>query len=87
MAHAPDTDGSLSAPSPDDARLTAREQTVLALSATGRTVTEVAVILEMSQEAVRDTLASVVRKLKARSRLEAVIIAFRNGLLDDAPGP
>jgi DNA-binding NarL/FixJ family response regulator len=62
--------------------LTRDEQAVLAASVTGRGVADVAAFLELPSEAVRRLIASCVEKLGARSKLEAVIIAMRNGLID-----
>jgi DNA-binding NarL/FixJ family response regulator len=58
------------------------ERAVLATSATGLCVTEVAEHLGESPESVRHALASVMTKLGAGSKLEAVVIAFRHGLID-----
>jgi DNA-binding NarL/FixJ family response regulator len=62
--------------------LTPLERAVLAASATGLGVPEVAKLLAESPEAVRLALASVITHLGARSKLEAVVIAFRHGLID-----
>ena len=64
------------------ARLTARERAVLSASATGLVIVEVATTLHLTPEAVRDALASAMAKLRARSKLEAVTIALRAGLID-----
>jgi DNA-binding NarL/FixJ family response regulator len=64
------------------ARLTARERAVLAASATGLVLTGVADALDLSPEAVRAALASAIAKLGARSKLEAVIVALRDGMID-----
>jgi len=63
-------------------RLTAQESTVLAASAIGRTVGEVSEHLGYSRETVLECLATAMRKLGAHSKLEAVIIALRDGLID-----
>jgi DNA-binding CsgD family transcriptional regulator len=52
------------------------------VSAEGLGVTEAADTLGLSPEAARRLLASAVTKLGARSKLEAVIIALREGLID-----
>jgi DNA-binding CsgD family transcriptional regulator len=62
--------------------LTAQERRVLALSATRRGVTDVAIALHEPPDAVRRLLRSAITKLRARSKLEAVIIALREGLID-----
>jgi two-component system nitrate/nitrite response regulator NarL len=62
--------------------LTAQERAVLAASAKGLGVIEVAQSLDLSPEAVRAAIASAAEKLGARSKLEAVVIALRTGLID-----
>ena len=65
------------------ARLTAKERAALSLSATGLDVAEVAEALNESPHAVRGLLASAVRKLGARSKLEAVLIALQTGEINE----
>jgi DNA-binding NarL/FixJ family response regulator len=69
----------LGLPAPE---LTPLERAVLAASATGLGVREVAEHLGESAETVRHALASVITRLGARSKLEAVVIALRHGLID-----
>jgi DNA-binding CsgD family transcriptional regulator len=64
-----------------DAWISAEERTVLAASATGRSVAEVAELLGQPPEVVRRQLASAITKLGARSKLEAVVLALRRGLI------
>ena len=75
----------------DTAGLTALERDVLAASATGLVVAEVAEALGRSPAAVRSSLASAVVKLGARSKIEALVIALRRGLIeiprDQGTGP
>ena len=61
------------------ASLTPVEREVLAVLARGAGVGEAAVRLGQSEQAVRTQLASAVRKLGARSLLEALLIAVRRG--------
>jgi DNA-binding NarL/FixJ family response regulator len=61
--------------------LTARECAVLAASATGLSVVEVAERLSTSPDAIRRSIASAITKLGANSKLEAVVIALRRGLI------
>jgi DNA-binding CsgD family transcriptional regulator len=63
-------------------RMTANERAALSLAAAGLGVTEVAEALNESPHAVRGVLASAVRKLGARSKLEAVLIALQTGEID-----
>ena len=65
--------------------LSAQQQAVLALSATGLISAEVAETLQLPVQAVRTELASAIRTLGAHSKLEAVIIALRLGLIDLPP--
>ena len=58
------------------------ERAALSISATGLSVTDVAGALAVSPDLVRTWLASAVEKLRARSKLEAVLIADRLGELD-----
>jgi DNA-binding NarL/FixJ family response regulator len=63
------------------AALSPRERRVLALVARGRSAKGIAQILEISPRTVNLHAASILRKLGAENRLEAVAIAVRGGLL------
>ena len=63
------------------ARLTEREQQVLALIAKGHPTREVAQELCYSERTVKNVLHDVVTKLNARSRSQAVAHAVREGLI------
>ena len=63
------------------ARLTDREQQVLALIAEGHPTREVAQQLCYSERTVKNVLHDVVTKLNARSRSQAVAFAVREGLI------
>jgi DNA-binding NarL/FixJ family response regulator len=63
------------------ARLTDREQQVLALIAAGHPTREVAEQLCYSERTVKNVLHDVVTKLNARSRSQAVAFAVREGLI------
>jgi DNA-binding NarL/FixJ family response regulator len=63
------------------ARLTDREQQVLALIAEGHPTREVAEQLCYSERTVKNVLHDVVTKLGARSRSQAVAHAVREGLI------
>ena len=65
-------------------RLTAREQGVLELMAAGKSNQEIADELFIAVNTVRNHVANVLSKLNARSRVEAVAMATRAGLV--APG-
>ena len=62
--------------------LTSEERDVLAISATGRGVAEVAAVLSQPADDVREALSTAITKLGARSKLEAVLIAVRAGLVE-----
>jgi DNA-binding NarL/FixJ family response regulator len=66
---------------PVSARLTDREQQVLALIAAGHPTREVAIQLSYSERTVKNVLHDVVTKLNARSRSQAVAFAVREGLI------
>ena len=61
------------------APLTPSERDVLAASARGAGVRQVAGELGLPEQEVRVELASAARKLGARSKLETVLIALRRG--------
>ena len=62
--------------------LTTREQEVLEAVAGGATNAEIADRLFLGVETVRTHVASVLRKLGARDRTQATVIAYRTGLVD-----
>src|SRR5262245_43486989 len=68
-------------------KLHAHEQRVLALAASGWGTAAVAADLELSPEAVDRLLRSIIAKVGARSKVEAVLIAIRDGLIDLPNGP
>ncbi|MFI6027076.1 response regulator [Amycolatopsis magusensis] len=64
------------------AELTAREREILRLFADGATVDEITQRLHLARNTVRNHAQRALAKLGAHSRLEAVAIARRRGLLD-----
>jgi DNA-binding CsgD family transcriptional regulator len=62
-------------------RLTPRQSEVLVLLGAARTTSEIATELNLSRETVRNHVRAVLGALDARSRLEAVVVAERLGLL------
>ncbi len=61
--------------------LSQRERDVLAASADGSTIGDVAVQLHLSEGTVRNYLSAAIRKTAARNRIEAVRAAQRQGWL------
>ena len=66
---------------PGNAALSAREQEVLELVATGATNREIASQLHLSPHTVKEHTSALYRKLEARNRAEAVQRAQRLGVL------
>lgn len=62
-------------------RLTAREREVLQLLATGMENREIADRLHVGIETVRSHVASLLGKLRVESRMQAVLLALRHGLI------
>jgi PAS domain S-box-containing protein len=65
------------------ARLTPRQREVLDLLGSGASTEQIAAQLHLSRETVRNHVRNVLRALGAHSRLEAVALAHRQGLLED----
>jgi PAS domain S-box-containing protein len=63
------------------AKLTARQYEVLALLADGLGTTEIAEKLGIAEQTARNHIRGALRKLGAHTRLQAVAIAYRSGLL------
>ena len=61
------------------------DRRILELLATGLGTPEIADRLGLPVSVVRATLCDVIAKVGARSRLEALLIAFRRGLIDLPP--
>lgn len=61
--------------------LTTRQAEVLAMIANGASTVQIAESLHLSQETVRNHVRNILRRLRVHSRVEAVAIAYRDGLL------
>jgi DNA-binding CsgD family transcriptional regulator len=66
--------------------LTAREREVLAMLVAGLSTTQMVSELVVSVHTVRNHVRNILTKLQSNSRLEAVAVATRLGLLAHAPG-
>ena len=66
------------------ADLTARQKEVLQLLAQGRSTDQIAGELHLTVETVRNHIRHLLKALDAHSRLEAVVVARRQGLIRDS---
>jgi DNA-binding NarL/FixJ family response regulator len=67
-------------PSPEK-QLSPRELEVLRLIADGRSNSEIAAMLTISPETVKTFVSRILGKLELRDRVQAVVYAYRNGLV------
>jgi DNA-binding CsgD family transcriptional regulator len=66
---------------PGSGVLTPRQTQVLALIANGASTKQIAQILHISEETVRNHVRHALVRLRVHSRAEAVAVAYRTGLL------
>jgi DNA-binding NarL/FixJ family response regulator len=66
-------------------RLTDRERQVLLLVAQGRSNSEIADLLVIAESTAKTHVKRVLAKIDAHDRAQAVVFAYRSGLLVDAP--
>lgn len=53
------------------------------LVATGKSNAEIAATLVLSPETIKSHIAEILRKLHVRDRVQAVVYAFENGIMDN----
>jgi DNA-binding NarL/FixJ family response regulator len=69
------------ADTPGDTALAPRELEVLRLIANGLSNSEIAATLVLSQETVKTYVSRILTKLDLRDRVQAVVYAYRTGLV------
>ncbi len=62
--------------------LTAREQEILGMAATGMTNRAIAAALFMAEGSVKNLWTEILQKLEAKNRVEAIAVARSRGLID-----
>lgn len=65
-----------------ESALSAREQEILAMAATGMTNREIAAALFMAEGSIKNLWTEILQKLEAKNRVEAIAAARSRGLID-----
>ena len=78
----PATDGAGWRPSPLVAKLTRRELEIIRLLASGASTATITDRLTLSPHTIRNHIRNILRKLQAHSKLEAVLVATRAGIVN-----
>jgi DNA-binding NarL/FixJ family response regulator len=65
--------------------LTQRERQILTYVADGNTNKQIANILEISEQTIKNHVSAILRKLNANDRAHAVVLAFRRGFISLEP--
>lgn len=66
--------------------LSAREREVLELVAAGLSNQEIGERLSLAEKTIKHYMTSILSKLRVRSRVEAALLAYREGMTPPAPG-
>jgi len=66
--------------------LSPREIEVLGVVAQGHSTKEIATLLGISDQTVKNHITAIMRKLAVNDRTHAVVYALRQGWITDAPG-
>jgi len=69
------------------APLTARERQILSYIAEGNSNKQIAHILQISEQTIKNHVSAILRKLNANDRAHAVVLAIRQGLISAEEGP
>ena len=69
------------------APLTARERQILSYIAEGNSNKQIAHILQISEQTIKNHVSAILRKLNANDRAHAVVLAIRQGLISAEESP
>jgi two-component system response regulator DegU len=72
---------------PITAPLTSREKQILTYIAEGNSNKQIAQILEISEQTIKNHVSSILRKLNANDRAHAVVLAIRRGVISAEEKP